>query len=139
MLSQINLVVRDMAAALAFYRRLGLTIVSEPDAVHAAVAMPSGMLLEFDTTEFVPSWDSGWRGATGGSTVIGFAIPSREGVDALYADLTQAGYHGRQPPFDAFWGARYAIVDDPDGNGAGLMSPIDPQRKYWPPNPPPAT
>ena len=23
---------------------------------------------------------------------------------------------GLQPPFDAFWGARYAIVEDPDGN-----------------------
>ena len=42
----------------------------------------------------------------------------------------------QQPPFDAFWGARYAIVEDPDGNSVGLMSPVDPTRRS--PMPPPA-
>ena len=28
-------------------------------------------------------------------------------------------------PIDAFWGARYAIVDDPDGNHVGIMGPQD--------------
>jgi hypothetical protein len=45
---------------------------------------------------------------------------------------------GRQPPFDAFWGARYAIVADPDGNDVGLMSPIDESRRTWPPEESPA-
>ena len=44
----------------------------------------------------------------------------------MYADLTGAGYRGQQPPYDAFWGARYAVVEDPDGNAVGLMSPSDP-------------
>jgi len=35
--------------------------------------------------------------------MIGFALESREAVDARYAELTAAGYTGRQPPFDAFW------------------------------------
>jgi hypothetical protein len=38
-----------------------------------------------------------------------------------------------QPPFDAFWGARYAIVEDPDGNHIGLMSPSDPALRTAPP------
>jgi uncharacterized glyoxalase superfamily protein PhnB len=48
------------------------------------------------------------------------------------------GYLGRQPPFDAFWGARYAIVADPDGNDVGLMSPVDESRRTWPPEESPA-
>ncbi len=36
--------------------------------------------------------------------MIGFALASREAVDERYAELTSAGYVGRQPPFDAFWG-----------------------------------
>jgi uncharacterized glyoxalase superfamily protein PhnB len=40
---------------------------------------------------------------------------------------------GRQPPYDTFWGARYAIVEDPHGNHVGLMSPSDPARKSAPP------
>jgi uncharacterized glyoxalase superfamily protein PhnB len=35
----------------------------------------------------------------------------------------------QQPPYDAFWGARYAVVSDPDGNAVGIMSPIDPDRR----------
>ena len=58
---------------------------------------------------------------------------SREAVDATYDDLTDAGYPGRQPPYDTFFGARYAIVADPDGNDVGIMSPPDPSRRTAPP------
>jgi hypothetical protein len=47
-----------------------------------------------------------------------------------------AGYAGQQAPFDAFFGARYAIVTDPDGNAVGIMSPRDPARQS-PVDPPP--
>ena len=47
-------------------------------------------------------------------------------VDQMYADLTGAGYRAQQPPYDAIWGARYAVVEDPDGNPVGLMSEADP-------------
>jgi len=131
--SQLNLAVRDMDATLAFYRRLGLRIDAEPGAPHVAVRLANGTLLEFDHVNFVPKWDAGWSGDTGGTTVLGFEVPSREDVDLVYAELTTAGYRGHQPPYDAFWGARYAIVEDPDGNPVGLMSVIDVHRKFWPP------
>lgn len=35
-------------------------------------------------------------------------------------------------PYDAVWGPRYAVVEDPDGNAVGIMSPIDPQRRSDP-------
>ena len=38
--------------------------------------------------------------------------------------------------YDAFWGARYAIVEDPDGHTVGLMGPIDRTRGYIPSGPP---
>jgi uncharacterized glyoxalase superfamily protein PhnB len=136
-LNQLNLVVRDVDAAVTFYRRLGLPIDAEPGAEHVAVRMP-GIALEIDTANFVAQWDSGFGGATGGSTVIGFELPSREAVDTTYGDLVAAGYAGHQPPYDAFWGARYASVDDPDGNPVGLMSPIEERHRFWPPRRPPS-
>jgi catechol 2,3-dioxygenase-like lactoylglutathione lyase family enzyme len=135
--NQLNLVVRDMQATLEFYRRLGVPIADNATGPHVNVELPNGVSLEFDETSFVPQWDSSWRGATGGSTILGFALPSREGVDELFGELVAAGYHGRQRPYDAFWGARYAIVDDPDGNGVGLMSPVDKEKRVWPPPGPP--
>jgi len=50
--------------------------------------------------------------------------------------MTNAGSASQQAPEDAFWGARYAIVEDPDGNAIGIMSPIEPARRRAPPPPP---
>ena len=136
-LNQINLAVPDMDATVAFYRRLGLRIDAGPGAAHASSRLPNGMLLEWDNVEFVPRWDSGWTGTTVGTAVLGFSVPTREAVDRIYVELTGAGYEGHQQPHDAFWGSRYAIVDDPDGNSIGIMGPEDPERKFWPPTQPP--
>jgi len=136
--NQVNFGVKDMDATVAFYRRLGLTFDAEPGAEHVAIVFPGGEYFEFDTIEFLPKWDSGWNGSTGGNTVLGFAVPTRDEVDEIYRDMTEAGYRGHQPPYDPFWGARYAIIDDPDGNPIGLMSPIDAERRFWPPVPPAA-
>lgn len=130
--SQLSLVVTDMAAALAFWRRLGLTPETSPDGAHASAQLSGDLIIEWDTAEFAAVWDSGTRRPAGG-VIVGFEVPSRQAVDDLYDELTAAGYHGHQRPYDAFWGARYAIVDDPDGNAAGLMSPIGASRKFWPP------
>ncbi len=135
-LNQLNLVVRDMEATLTFYRRLGLQIPDDParhSTHHTEVQLGNGFLLEFDSVEMSRVYNASARKPAGGSGVLGFALPSREAVDKRYADLTDAGYAGCQAPFDAFWGARYAIVADPDGNHVGLMSPIDPSRRTAPP------
>jgi catechol 2,3-dioxygenase-like lactoylglutathione lyase family enzyme len=136
-LAQLNLVVADMAASVAFYRRLGLTIddASPWAAHHIEVRMPTGFSLELDSVEFAKRWDAGWRTRSGGANaVIGFNVRSRDAVDRLYGELIGAGAVGQQAPYDAFWGARYAVVEDPDGNPVGLMSPIDPARRGTPPS-----
>jgi predicted lactoylglutathione lyase len=138
LLDQINLVVEDMDAACSFYRRLGLSIDVAPDGRHASAELPNGLRVEFDTTDFAREWDSGWQGTTGGGPVLGFSLATREEVDSVYGELVGAGHRPHQPPYDAFFGARYAIVDDPDGHPVGLMSPISPERKFWPPQPPPS-
>jgi len=134
-LHMLNLVVRDIEASAEFYRRLG--VARPPSAVtggHVALKTPGGFSLELDEAESAQLWHAGFRSDPASvGVVIGFALESREAVDDRYAELTSAGYQGRQPPFDAFWGARYAIVADPDGNDVGLMSPIEDSRRFSPP------
>jgi SAM-dependent methyltransferase/catechol 2,3-dioxygenase-like lactoylglutathione lyase family enzyme len=140
-LHMLNVVVADMSASLDFYRRLGVAVPGDGDAadVHVQLRMPGGLSLELDTPESARWWHAGWRADPASvGVVIGFALPTRPAVDERYAELTSAGYQGRQPPFDAFWGARYAIVADPDGNDVGLMSPLDQARRTWPPHESPA-
>ncbi len=101
--------------------------------------IPGGFSLELDTAESARRWHAGWRAdPASAQVVLGFVLPTRQAVDDRYAELTSAGYRGRQPPFDAFWGARYAIVADPDGNDVGLMSPVEESRRTWPPQQSPA-
>lgn len=132
LLDQINLVVSDMEATVSFYRRLGLEIPDTDAAFqahHRSATVPGGVDLDFDSAEFARHWDVGWQS---GWAVISFRVSSRERVDALYSELTAFGYAGQQPPYDAFWGARYVIVEDPDGHPVGLMSPVDPERRSRP-------
>ena len=127
-LRTLNLVVRDMVASVDFYRMLGLPAPPAEDAPgpHVELASPSGFSLELDTAESVRHWHAGWRADPASVTaVIGFQLESSASVDRLYQELTAAGHAGRQPPFDAFWGGRYAIVADPDGNDVALIGPIE--------------
>jgi hypothetical protein len=101
--------------------------------------VPGGFSLELDTAEPARLWHAGWRADPASATVVpGFMLPARRAVDDCYAELTSAGCRGRQPPFDAFWGARYAIVADPGGSDVGLVSPVEESRRTWPPHPSPA-
>lgn len=134
--SQVNLIVSDMAAAVSFYRRLGWTIET-PTPEHSRAVLPSGLRVEFDTPEFAATWDTGYGGGTGGSALLGIQTTTRSEVDELYADLITHGGRERQPPYDAFWGSRFAIVEDPDGNPVGLLSPVQDDRRFWPPHDPP--
>lgn len=131
-----NLAVRDMEAALSFYRRLGWTF-ERPTPEHARAVLPNGLRVELDTPEFAATWDTGYRGSTGGSGVLGIETATREEVDDPYRDLLAHGGRARQPPYDAFWGSRFAIVDDPDGYPLGLLSSVDDARRFWPPSQPP--
>jgi uncharacterized glyoxalase superfamily protein PhnB len=140
-LHMLNLVVNDVGASIEFYRRLGAARAGGETVSggHAQLRMPGGFSLELDDAESARLWHAAFRSDPASvGIVIGFALGTREAVDERYADLTQAGYQGRQPPFDAFWGARYAIVADPDGHDVGLMSPVDDSRRYWPPEQSPA-
>lgn len=135
-LHMLNVIVGDMSASLDFYRRLGVVVTGNAATAgeHVQLRMPGGFSLELDTADSAGIWHAGWRADPASvSVVIGFSLPTREAVDERYAELTSVGYRGRQQPFDAFWGARYAIVADPDGHDVGLMSPVDEARRVWPP------
>jgi catechol 2,3-dioxygenase-like lactoylglutathione lyase family enzyme len=124
-LSLIEVVVADMAAALAFYRRLGLDIPADADKEpHVDVEVAGGLRMAFDTEDTIKSFDPKWQRPTetGHRVALAFACKDPGEVDSAYADLTGAGYEGHLPPWDAFWGMRYAVVHDPDGTPVDLFA-----------------
>ena len=122
----VGLVVSDLAASLAFYRRLGLVFPEgAEDQPHVEAELPGGLTLALDTEETVRSFHPAYRPpATGGRISLAFRCGSPAGVDSAYEDLVGAGYHGELKPWDAFWGMRYAVVHDPDGNGVDLFAQL---------------
>ena len=40
----------------------------------------------------------------------------------MYRTLMAAGVESHKEPWDAFWGQRYAVVKDPDGNHIDLFA-----------------
>ena len=140
-LHQINIVVGDMRTALAFYRLLGLSIEEVPLAEwaphHASGVTSNGMRVEFDSVAFAKQWNPGLDESNlGSATIVFFHVTTRDRVDSLHARLTAAGYRSQKAPEDAFWGARYAIVEDPDRNPVGIMSPAEESMRRPPPPPP---
>ncbi len=127
----VHLFVRDMAASLAFYRRLGLAFPGDADRQpHVAIELDGGFELSFGTLALTHGYDPAFREPRGGSpNSLQLSVPARRDVDRIYAELTAAGYSGHLAPHDAFWGARYAVVDDPDGNVVGFQSPVDPAKR----------
>ena len=135
-LSQVNIVVSDMDASAAFYARLGVHLTDggmpewAPHHRSTDEAATESAHVDLDSVVFASDWNRGWQGGAG--VVLTFRVPTRDDVDRLHRELTDAGHASQQGPYDAFWGARFAIVADPDGNAVGLMSPSDPTRRSAP-------
>ncbi|MFW2332741.1 VOC family protein [Ilumatobacter sp.] len=124
-LDAFGIVVDDMAAALAFYRLVGLDIPpGADDEGHVEVTLDGGVRLMFDSVEVIRSF-SDWEPPTGGRRIgLAFGCDSPAQVDAVHAQAVAAGYASRSEPFDAFWGQRYATVLDPDGNPVDLYAAL---------------
>jgi catechol 2,3-dioxygenase-like lactoylglutathione lyase family enzyme len=128
-LDLVGLVVRDMEASLAFYRRLGLDIPENADSEghgHVEATLPGGLRIAWDTVETVRSFDPEWVEPAGAPGMgLAFLVDSPAEVDALYSELVGSGYEGHKEPWDAFWGQRYAQLRDPDGNAVDLFAPLE--------------
>ena len=122
-LNAVGIVTADMAASVRFYRLLGLD-VADPSPDHLDTALPNDIRLMFDTEAVIGSFEADWKRATGNQLSLAFECESPAEVDAIYARVVEAGFRGRREPWDAFWGQRYAQLEDPDGVPVDLYAPL---------------
>jgi catechol 2,3-dioxygenase-like lactoylglutathione lyase family enzyme len=136
--NQVNIVVSDMARSVAFYELLGADVadIVVPWADHhrELTSTAPGTTVELDSSTSASNWATGWAPERTG-VVLGFGVEEDDDVDALAAAVEAAGHPVLQPAHDAFFGSRYAVVEDPDGNAVGLMGPRRDDRR-WTPTPP---
>jgi catechol 2,3-dioxygenase-like lactoylglutathione lyase family enzyme len=124
-MSAIGIITEELSRSLSFYRQLGLDIPAGADKEpHVEVELPGGLRLLWDTLETVQSFDPDYRMPADGHRIsLAFAFDSPAEVDDAYAKLTR-DHRGYKEPWNAYWGQRYAIVLDPDGNAVDLFAAL---------------
>ena len=110
------LLVDDLPRTVAFYRRLGVEFPLDVEG-RADIQVPLGDTHQLVLTTTFARNDPHRRPPSGGSRIIlEFFVDDQAAVDAKFAELTGAGYHGRREPFLTSFDAYMGMVDDPDGN-----------------------
>lgn len=115
----------DMGRTLAFYRCLGFQFPEpKPDDQHIeANTAPGAVRLMIDTDALMAQLTGE---APRPSNHSGFALlcETPAEVDAAARAVSEAGFDVVTAPWDAFWGQRYATVQDPDGYRVDLFAPL---------------
>ncbi len=120
-----GMVVREMAASLRFYRLLGLDIPAAADTEsHVEYVTPGGFRIAWDTQELIQGIYPDWVEPVGQRVSLAFKCDSAAEVDEIYQRLKENGYHHYRAPWDAFWGQRYVVMVDPDGNHVDLFAAL---------------
>lgn len=126
-LNAFGIVVSDMARSVAFYRRLGLEFPEgSENEDHVEAQLPGGLRYMVDTEDLIRSFEPEWR--RGESHGGAFRCETPDEVDRVYAELLEAGATTHKEPWDAFWGQRYAQLNDPDGILIDLFAPLPEQQ-----------
>jgi len=114
--TMVVLLIEDLPRSLAFYRRLGVEFPADAQA-RTDIVVPIGDDHQLVLTTTFARNDPDRQAPSGGSRIIlEFFVDGDAAVDALFAELTEAGYHGRREPFLTDFNAYMGMVDDPDGN-----------------------
>ncbi|MGK2913037.1 MAG: VOC family protein [Porticoccaceae bacterium] len=112
LISAVTLTASDMAASVAFYQTLGMTIryggsTALFTSLHAGAC--------YINLIAKPAMTPGFWGR------IIFHV---EDVDAIYQQLLAQGYVGETAPADASWGERYFHIRDPSGHELSIAKSL---------------
>jgi predicted lactoylglutathione lyase len=133
----INVIVDDVAAAARFLADLGVDFeptLPEWASYHRSFAADvSDFDADIDDPSFATWWGGVPRDGVAPPFVVNLRVDSREEVDQLYRQGLATGAVELKAPFDAFWGARYAVMLAPGPLCVGVMSVPEPGRRTAPP------
>ena len=126
----VGIVVSDMGRSLAFYRMLGLDIAEGQDGEeYVQVITPNGYRISWNVASMMQGIHPGWSPTPPAQrdnwVSLAFLCDSPAEVDETVARIAASGLgHVIKEPWDAFWGQRYAMIADPDGNEVDVAAAL---------------
>jgi uncharacterized glyoxalase superfamily protein PhnB len=122
-LDMIGLTCKDILKSLNFYRQLGIAVADPAEGEdYVEATLETGLRISWNSIEMIKSIDPYWKDPVGHRMGLAFLCDSPEDVNVKYGEIVALGYKGVKEPWDAFWGQRYAQVEDPDGNVVDLFA-----------------
>ncbi len=115
----------NLKQTVKFYSLLGFEFPEfKDDEDHLEpVTMPGGTRLMIDSVSMITNI-LGEAPKPGNHSVFAILYDSPAEVDAAAKKVAEAGFKVVTEPWDAFWGQRYAIVQDPDGYKVDLFAAL---------------
>jgi uncharacterized glyoxalase superfamily protein PhnB len=115
----------NLKETVKFYSLLGFEFPDfKDDEDHLEpVAAPGGTRLMIDSVSMIESI-LGEKPKPGNHSSFAILYDSPAELNAVAEKLAAAGYKIVAEPWDAFWGQRYAIVQDPDGYKVDLFAAL---------------
>jgi uncharacterized glyoxalase superfamily protein PhnB len=121
----VGITVHEIPRSVRFYRLLGLDFPDcGPDEAYVEVKTSNGYRISLNSVAMHKQLNPDWVEPRGQRMELAFLCTSPEEVDKTHAKIVKAGYRSIKEPWDAFWGQRYAIVEDPDGTHVSLFAPL---------------
>ncbi|MEN0059938.1 MAG: VOC family protein [Bdellovibrio sp.] len=124
-LNALGIISKDILESIRFYTLLGLQFdPCDKTTQHVEATAQNGLRIMLDSEELVKSLKTHWKKPDSASISLAFNCESPQKVDEYFKKITTAGFKAEKEPWDAFWGQRYAVVLDPDGNPIDLFAAL---------------
>lgn len=124
-LNALGIVSKNIPESIRFYTLLGLQFEAcENTAQHVEAIAKNGLRVMLDSEEIIKSIKPNWKKPESAAISLAFQCETPAEVDQTFASVQKAGFKVEKEPWDAFWGQRYAIVLDPDGNPIDLFAAL---------------
>lgn len=115
-ISAIGVTSKDLKKTVKFYETLGFVFPEfKEDEDHIeSTSSKNGLRLMIDDYKIVEEI-IGEKPKASNHSVFAIEADSPKDVDNMVDKLRENNYIIKKEPWDAFWGQRYAVVQDPDG------------------------
>ncbi len=121
-LNAIGITTSNMQTTIEFYTLLGFEFPEYKGEDHIEPKTSEGSArLMIDTKELVKNL-IGEEPKPGNSSSFALQYDSAKDIDEIAKKVKAAGFKIVKEPWDAFWGQRYAVVEDPDGYKVDLYA-----------------